>query len=121
MVRPWPGNVRELLREARTSAQEALAAGHTVVTVRELSPQAGMALRSTAPPPTSSPQPPNAELTRERIEGALREVGGNVTGAARALGMHRTQLRRWLVKNGLSASAFGGAADDDEGNRADDL
>ena len=35
----------------------------------------------------------------ETIRKALETAEGNVTKAARDLGMHRTQLRRWIAKN----------------------
>jgi ActR/RegA family two-component response regulator len=41
---------------------------------------------------------PEDDPDRERIEAALRKEQGNVTAAARALGMHRNQLRRWLAR-----------------------
>ncbi|MFP2909560.1 helix-turn-helix domain-containing protein, partial [Pyxidicoccus sp. 3LFB2] len=44
---------------------------------------------------------------RSRIEEALRQHGGNVTATARALGMHRTQLRRLLERHALHASGAG--------------
>lgn len=39
---------------------------------------------------------------RAHIEEALRQNGGNVTATARALGMHRTQLRRLLERHAIS-------------------
>ena len=48
---------------------------------------------------------PDGSLS-SRIEAALRAHRGNVTAAARALGMHRTQLRRWLEKEGVDPRAF---------------
>jgi transcriptional regulator with GAF, ATPase, and Fis domain len=38
---------------------------------------------------------------RRRIEEALRANNGNVAGAARALGLHRTQLRRLLERHNI--------------------
>jgi DNA-binding NtrC family response regulator len=35
-----------------------------------------------------------------RIRETLARERGNVSRAARALGMHRTQLRRWLAAHG---------------------
>ncbi|HNN95646.1 MAG TPA: sigma 54-interacting transcriptional regulator [Pseudomonadota bacterium] len=43
---------------------------------------------------------------RARIEAALRSHRGNVSGAARALGLHRTQLRRLLERHGLDPHCF---------------
>jgi DNA-binding NtrC family response regulator len=38
---------------------------------------------------------------RQRIEDALRTHGGNVAATARALGIHRTQLRRLVERHGI--------------------
>jgi DNA-binding NtrC family response regulator len=110
----WPGNVRELLREVRRAAHRALEEGETVVQPHHLAPEAGTPLgaSASAPPPaiagTVEPArpttvPPAAKLATawsdEQITRALAENGGNVRGTARALGMHRNQLRRWLEKH----------------------
>ena len=39
---------------------------------------------------------------RQRVESALQSAGGNVAQAARSLGVHRTQLCRWMNKYGIS-------------------
>ncbi|RKG90717.1 Fis family transcriptional regulator, partial [Corallococcus sp. CA049B] len=57
------------------------------------------------PPPAGPPAArlrPLDEDARARVEQALRQHGGNVAATARALGMHRTQLRRLLERYGLS-------------------
>jgi transcriptional regulator of acetoin/glycerol metabolism len=45
------------------------------------------------------------ERTREDLEAALAAAGGNVSAAARSLGLHRTQLYRMLEKHGLRGTA----------------
>jgi len=105
-LRPWPGNVREFLLEVRQSARVALDAGRTVLETADLSPTAGQALALETKVKTTS------NLSRETIEAALRREKGNVTGAARALGLHRNQLRRWLGREGLDPTAFGDGAED---------
>ena len=59
------------------------------------------------PPALSLPtvKPLDAEEQR-RLEAALRSHRGNVSGAARALGLHRTQLRRLLERYGLDPQRF---------------
>ncbi|WP_437967441.1 sigma 54-interacting transcriptional regulator [Sorangium sp. So ce260] len=120
LLRAWPGNIRELTAEIRAAAQEAHLAGSSVVHERHLSPSAGqLAFRGTPPDVSSgamgepvndgarAPQPAAEEGPSRRavawpaaevIEAALRREKGNVTRAARALGMHRNQLRRWLAQ-----------------------
>jgi ActR/RegA family two-component response regulator len=39
--------------------------------------------------------------SRETIAAALDDHQGNIARTARALGVHRTQLRRWLGHYGL--------------------
>ena len=50
----------------------------------------------------SAPMPSDGD-----IEGALVESQGKVATAARALGIHRNQLRRWLEKYGIDPKQFG--------------
>jgi DNA-binding NtrC family response regulator len=97
MLLPWPGNVRELVREIR---QAALRAGDDrVLRLDALDSQAGAPLTSA---PLRSPERHPVASQRE-VEAALARAGGNISAAARALGMHRTQLRRLLAKLGLQS------------------
>ncbi|MDI3285455.1 sigma 54-interacting transcriptional regulator [Polyangium sp. 15x6] len=109
-LRVWPGNVRELSHELRQAAENALAAGRTVVEAGDLAPSAGLALaeESEAGPQNSS------KPSDERIAEVLRRENGNVSASARVLGMHRTQLRRWLARRGGYPQAV--AADGADGH-----
>jgi DNA-binding NtrC family response regulator len=116
LLRPWPGNVRELLVETRSAIQAALMQGAQRVEARHLSPSAGTAFGSGSTPPSpslESREPPKEAPSRAkpleseertRIEEALRQNGGNVAATARALGMHRTQLRRLLERHAIAVS-----------------
>jgi len=107
MLRPWPGNVRELRRQARDAASRAAADHADRVRLDHLSASAGQPMG----PPSSRPLPaaPNVrpyvrhgqELTREAVERALVEHAGNVTRAARSLGLQRTQLYREIARHSL--------------------
>ncbi len=108
-LRAWPGNVREFLREVRQSARVALDAGRSSVEAKDLSPSAGEEI--TVSRPVSSPRPA-AEQTPENIRAALQREKGNVTRAAKKLGLHRNQLRRWLEKNNVDPKSFGDAGGD---------
>jgi DNA-binding NtrC family response regulator len=94
-VRPWPGNVRELLQELRQAGHAALGLGTLAVTADHLPEGAGLPLSTTSgqPPPLVPKQ-----ATDEEIQATLDAEQGNVTRAARVLGMHRNQLRRWLSR-----------------------
>jgi DNA-binding NtrC family response regulator len=110
LLRHWPGNVRELRREVREAASVAKAAGADRVRRENLSPSAGLELHaagaSSPEEGTSEAQGPkkrtyvrwSASITREQIERALAENNGNVAGAARTLGMNRSQLYREMAR-----------------------
>jgi MoxR-like ATPase len=108
-LRRWPGNVRELLREVRRAARQAVEAQLTLVDAQHLADDAGQGFEA---PPAS--MPPRAALpSDEQIESALAQNGGNVRGTARALGMHRNQLRRWLDKRAARTGESAPAESDD--------
>jgi transcriptional regulator with PAS, ATPase and Fis domain len=97
MLRPWPGNVRELRSEVGEAARRAAQAGEDRVRSAHLDAGAGRPLAAPAGPARDP-------LDRAGVEGALRAARGNVSEAARRLGLHRNQLRRWLADNGVDAS-----------------
>lgn len=99
LLRPWPGNVRELLAEVRDAAFTARAAGKSMVKLSHLPEGAGLPYAAT------SDAVPSVLPPREEIEAALAACEGKVATAARKLGVHRNQLRRWLDKNRNTTSA----------------
>ena len=107
ILRHWPGNVRELRKQIRYAAIRAQAEGSSRVRLEHLPATAGEPLSANRPAPTpaSALEVPrehstrpytrwSQQLTREAVEQALAEHGGNVAFAARALGMQRSQLYR---------------------------
>ncbi len=100
LVRPWPGNLRELNAELRAAAQRAQSLKSPTVEAVHLSPTAGARFDAAATQPA---RPTAAARVPEKsdIESALHQANGNVSAAARALGLHRNQLRRWMHKHGL--------------------
>jgi DNA-binding NtrC family response regulator len=130
LLRFWPGNVRELRREIRQAAAHARTGGGERVRLEHLSPSAGLELRSTeekrAEPPSPERAPRSGEgqpkgkrryvrwsesITREQVQRALAEKHGNVTEAARTLGMNRSQLyrqmARWSAGTGSNGAGSG--------------
>jgi DNA-binding NtrC family response regulator len=108
MLRPWPGNVRELRRHVREAASRAVAERADRVRPEHLSPSAGQPLGppSSRPPRAEAPGPRayvrhGEELTRAAIERALADHDGNVSRAARSLGLQRTQLYREIARHSL--------------------
>ncbi|MBI4956733.1 MAG: sigma 54-interacting transcriptional regulator [Myxococcales bacterium] len=94
LLRPWPGNVRELVAELRRACHAAVASGATVATEVHLDARAGLPVAPAAPPEV---EPSERRFPDEEVvDAALRAEQGNVSGAARRLGLHRNQLRRWL-------------------------
>jgi transcriptional regulator with PAS, ATPase and Fis domain len=101
LLRPWPGNVRELRLEIRAAAGEAQGAGAPLVGVTHLSPSAGMGLQPTraeAGAPAAEARRPRTLPSDDEVRQALEQEHGNVSAAARRLGVHRTQLRRWQAR-----------------------
>lgn len=93
MLRHWPGNVRELLAATERAGLACIAQGHDVITADELDPTAGVQTAPAAPARAALVLPDD-----EAVERALKLADGNVSAAARALGVHRTQLRRWIER-----------------------
>jgi len=132
MNREWPGNIRELLVEVRTAAQRAQLAGKSSINADDLDETAGMGFKkplqpqqqvhppkseehqqagaTPAPNKNSSRRlgPGAASVDKAELERTLTQEHGNVVRAARALGVHRTQLRRWIVRLGLNPRDFKG-------------
>jgi DNA-binding NtrC family response regulator len=135
LLRPWPGNVRELLGEVRRAAYAARDAGKKTVRGEDLDGSAGLILDHSqggagsdpkmmvptplerVPPAARKPPAPLPEP--EVIATALRDEHGNVTRAARRLGLHRNQLRRFLTRHPELAALVSGK-DDLDGTHHDE-
>jgi transcriptional regulator with PAS, ATPase and Fis domain len=130
LLRPWPGNVRELLTEIRAAARTAVR-DRQRVEARHLAATAGTLFGAAMPEARPAPGPPDSRDTpsgdtprkrmsrdavewRQRIEEALRTNAGNVAATARALGLHRTQLRRLVERHGIAIDAIARPEDDDD-------
>ncbi|HUJ63299.1 MAG TPA: sigma 54-interacting transcriptional regulator [Kofleriaceae bacterium] len=104
-IRPWPGNVRELRAAVDRAAGAARAAGRDVVRPEDLPEHAGLPVGDApaAASPDSAPvRAAPAALDKAAIVAALDAAGGVVSVAARALGLHRTQLYRLMDKHGIA-------------------
>src|SRR5690606_7948204 len=95
----WPGNVREL----RHAAERAVILGHGEV----LEASALLPLQAAAAAPVQTATAGTTttlnldELEREAVATALRLHAGNISKAAKALGITRTALYRRMEKHGL--------------------
>ncbi len=96
----WPGNVRELLNVLRRASLFAISDTIDADLVRRMIAASvfGNARESTPPPPTreDTGRTSLAEVEREHIERVLRDMDGNITKAAAALGIDRRTLQRKL-------------------------
>jgi two-component system response regulator HupR/HoxA len=117
MVSDWPGNVRQLCNEIQRVV--ARSEDGTIITPEQLSPE----LKRTASPTTPTSQGSTiasmpgpalenvtladalAEVERRMIADALRRHGGNISRAARELGLTRRGLYLKLERHAISASA----------------
>ena len=119
MVSDWPGNVRQLCNEIQRTV--ARAEDGTVITPEQLSPELKRTSSPTTPsraasitslPPSNIPTTGTgtlaealAEVERRMISDALRRHGGNISRAARELGLTRRGLYLKLERHELSVSA----------------
>ncbi len=109
MAHPWPGNVRELENRVQRGvilAQDAYLRPEDLE-LEERSDEAPRTLQSV-----------REQVERRAIEEAMTRNAGNVSRAARELGVSRPSLHDLLKRHGLDASAFrrtGGPDDDAEG------
>jgi transcriptional regulator with PAS, ATPase and Fis domain len=96
---PWPGNVREL----RAFIERSVAMEQPEGELRLHRWQAAE-LEATARPNVATSAPrrsPTACPERDELASLLGDCGGNVTDAARRLGVPRKTLYRWLERLGL--------------------
>src|SRR5687767_6963522 len=116
MVSDWPGNVRQLCNEIQRIV--ARAEDGAVLTPEQLSPELTQMSAPHSPPASVSPMGSMtvssdhvtladalAEVERRMISAALRKHGGNISRAARELGLTRRGLYLKLERHSLSASA----------------
>ena len=105
----WPGNVREL-EQTLTSA--AALSPNEIIAAEELSlsaaPRAAEGASSTMPfahlaglPLTEAKDKLVADFERTSIEAALRQHEGNISAAARQLGIHRQSLQQKMDQLGV--------------------
>ncbi|HEV2835088.1 MAG TPA: sigma 54-interacting transcriptional regulator [Pyrinomonadaceae bacterium] len=117
MVSDWPGNVRQLCNEIQRTV--ARAEDGTIITPEHLSPELKRTSSPTTPSTTASiASLPSSSLQgggtladalaaveRRMISDALRRHGGNISRAARELGLTRRGLYLKLERHELSVSA----------------
>jgi DNA-binding NtrC family response regulator len=93
----WPGNIRELDNVIQRAC---LSCKGTELEVRHLPPEVRAAPHRKSVIPEGSPASDRTlrEIESTAVKNALRAAGGNVTAAARMLGVSRTKLYRDMKK-----------------------
>ncbi|MEM6293563.1 MAG: sigma-54 dependent transcriptional regulator [Myxococcota bacterium] len=105
----WPGNVRELANVAhrcvvahRGGTLRAAGLGLEGAVAATPAPASNVAAPAAAPASTAPRGPTMADAERKALEEALAACNGNVTAAAKRLGIGRATLYRKLSRYGLS-------------------
>ena len=115
LAHDWPGNVRELQgvieRAAALASGGIIEAGDLPAALETVmpEPEVGAEPEAGAEPGALARVAPLAEVERRAVERALAAAAGNVTRAARALGINRATLHRKLNKYGLTSRDAGTA------------
>jgi len=102
---PWPGNVRELENLIERTVTLCTKPVIDVADLSRLNPPQAAPASDGVPLPQAKRKAGEA-VERDAVVRALRASGGNVTHAARALGMARSALQRLLRRHGIDAAAF---------------
>lgn len=103
---PWPGNVREL--KQRVQAASAMAEGKNILpqdlglASHESSESSDSFERYFDLPLTEARNQLLDDFDRAAIERALKQENGNISAAARALGIHRQSLQQKMKSLGIS-------------------
>jgi DNA-binding NtrC family response regulator len=99
----WPGNVRELLNVLRRASLFAISDVIDGDLVRRMIAASvfGSARESAPPESDGTSRASLADVEREHIERVLRDMEGNITRAAAALGIDRRTLQRKLRGYGI--------------------
>jgi DNA-binding NtrC family response regulator len=98
----WPGNVRELEHQI----QRLLTLRLPRIELSHLPRVFRQPASTSAPRPT--PREPAELDARSEVEQALQQASGNITHAARALGLTRHGLKKRMLRLGLRAAATDG-------------
>lgn len=112
LLHDWPGNVRQLLHTLAQAANRWSLDPSRPLRLPEIerigvapatSSEPATARESSGAPVTASERPARrvaSVVSEAAARAAVDRCGGNISAAARSLGLHRTQLRRLLARSG---------------------
>lgn len=95
----WPGNIRELNRAVRRAIANAVDRGADAVTLEDFE------LHEFPVPETEKPSEQRQEKRRS-LKKTLESLSGNISHAAKALGVSRVTLHKWIDEDGIDVSRF---------------
>lgn len=101
LLRPWPGNVTELRAAIRVASLRAIGERRDQVRPEDLAHDAGLPYGAAAAE-TAVERKGSGDLGKATLEAALVRANGVLAIAARALGIHRTQLIKLLDEHGIA-------------------
>ncbi len=118
LLRPWPGNVGELAGEVGRAAHASVEAARKAVRTEDLDGAAGRLIASgelqTLGPNSAVRTRPPTMPDPATIVAVLRAESGNLGRAARRLGLHRTQLERYIATSPEAAALVTAEPGDDD-------
>ncbi|MBA2544322.1 MAG: sigma 54-interacting transcriptional regulator, partial [Deltaproteobacteria bacterium] len=101
LLRPWPGNVRELRAALRNAATRAIADDRDIVKADDMLDTAGLPPGATSAETAVERKGGQGDLGRGNLIAAMTRANNVLTAAARALGIHRSQLVKLLEEHAI--------------------
>ena len=93
-AQPWPGNVRQL--------RSVLERMHVLCPELRVTAEDFLEYGGLRPAPVPAGPHRMRRRREQAVRDTVRQCGGNVTRAARTLGVHRSTVHRWLARNAVA-------------------
>lgn len=102
---PWPGNIRELNRAVRRAITNALERGSETAALEDFEIEA----RGPEIARLDGETPTATEIRGEKrkaLKDTLKTYSGNISHAAKALGVSRVTIHKWINEDGIDPKKF---------------